>query len=466
MTQSTRKDIYPSWKLGAYAAPSIPISAIGIPMVAYLPTYYATEFGLSLALIGTIFLIVRLADIALDPVAGSLMDRNRTKFGRFRPWLVAGTLPMAVSAYMLFNPGETADILFLTLWLSVAYVAYSFCYLAHLSWGMSLSNDYSERSRVFGFWQAGSLVGMIAVLGLPILVEGVFGQSHVAAIQSMGIFIAASIIICVIIAVAFVPEPKAATDRQSNSIKEYLGLMVSPTITRLLIADLLIGTALGMNSALFFFYFGFVKGFAQLDIVILLFINLCGSLCGTPIWTYLTTKIGKHKAAAVAFTLYALSLVMIQLTPTHMMLTVVILFVAGLTLSAGPLLLRSMLADAGDEELLRSGVDQTGILSALFTGTNKVGLAIAPGFSFMILGFFQFSATSPTNTGGALLALQALYVFVPALLGGFVALVIRNHPLTADRHAEILEALKKQQPQSADEPHTPEPNFGAIEGAS
>lgn len=444
MSESAQKGIYPSWKLGAYAAPSIPIAAIGIPMVAYLPTYYATEFGLSLTLIGTIFLIVRLADIALDPVAGSLMDRNRTRFGRFRPWLLGGTLPMAVSAYMLFNPGESADLTFLTVWLSVAYLAYSFCYLSHLSWGMSLSNDYSERSRVFGFWQAGNLIGMIVVLGLPILVEGVFGQSHVVAIQSMGIFIAISTIIGVVIALAFVPEPKAASDRQSTSVREYLGLMIRPTIARLLVADLFIGTALGMNSALFFFYFGFVKGFAQLDIVILLFINLCGSLCGTPIWTYLTTKMGKHKAAAVAFTFYALSLIVIQLTPAIMLLNVLILFLAGLTLSAGPLLLRSMLADAGDEELLRSGIDQTGILSALFTGTNKVGLAIAPGFSFMILGFFQFDAMSGENTSTALWALTALYILAPGILGGIVALVIRNHPLTAERHAEILEKLKQQ----------------------
>lgn len=465
MSESAQKGVYPSWKLGAYAAPSIPISAIGIPMVAYLPTYYATEFGLSLALIGTIFLIVRLADIALDPVAGSLMDRNRTRFGRFRPWLVAGTPPMAVSAYMLFNPGDTADIIFLTVWLSVAYIAYSFCYLSHLSWGMSLTNDYSERSRVFGYWQAGSLVGMISVLGLPILVEGVFGYSHSTAIQSMGVFIAVTVIACVVIAIAFVPEPKAASTHQSTSVREYLGLMIRPTITRLLIADLLIGTALGMNSALFFFYFGFVKGFPQLNIVILLFVNLCGSLCGTPIWTYLTTKMGKHKAAAIAFTLYALSLIVIQLTPTIMSVNVVILFAAGLTLSAGPLLLRSMLADAGDEELLRSGVDQTGILSALFTGTNKVGLAIAPGFSFMILGFYQFSATSPENTGGALLALQALYVLVPAILGVFVALVIRNHPLTEARHAEILAELKKRKEDPVNvEIH--EPHFGAVEGVS
>ena len=438
MSQNPAGKIYPSWRLVAYASPAIPINAIGIPLVAYLPAYYASHVGLSLSLVGTIFLVVRLADIALDPVVGTLMDRNRTRWGRFKPWLVAGALPMAVASYMLFNPAGGVTLAYLTLWLAVMYGAYSICYLAHLSWGMSLSTDYNERSRVFGFWQAAALLGSISVLGTPIIIEGVLGYSHRAGIQAMGILIAVLVCVTVCVAVALMPEPPAASERQTRSITEYLKLMARPTIARLLVADLVIGTALGMNSALFFFYFAFIKHFSQLEIVVLLFLNMCGSLCGTPLWTYLTDKIGKHRAAAFAFAFYALSLIVIQCVPPHMLLNCFILFTAGLTLSAGPLLLRSMLADAGDEELLRSGVDQTGVLSAIFTGTNKIGLAIAPGITFLILGASRFSATDQANPEGALAALQALYVFSPAALGCFVAILIRGHRLTAERHAEIL----------------------------
>ncbi|MGE6699484.1 MFS transporter [Hyphomonas sp. NPDC076900] len=443
MSRNALVRVYPSWKLAAYASPAIPISAIGIPLIAYLPAYYASQAGLSLGLVGTVFLVVRLADIALDPVVGTLMDRNRTRWGRFKPWLIAGAFPMAVASYMLFNPAGDVTLTYLTIWLSIVYAAYSICYLAHLSWGMSLTMDYNERSRVFGFWQAGALLGSISVLATPILVEGVLGYTHAAGIRSMGILIAALVCVTVCVAVAFMPEPPAASERQTRNLTEYLTLIVRPTIARLLVADLVIGTALGMNSALFFFYFAFIKHFSQLEIVILLFLNMCGSLFGTPVWTYLTDKIGKHRAAAFAFALYALSLIMIQLVPPHMLLNCVILFVAGLTLSAGPLLLRSMLADAGDEELLRSGVDQTGVLSAIFTGTNKIGLAIAPGITFLILGAFNFSATVPSNPEGALVALQALYVFAPAALGCFVAVLIRGHSLTAERHAQILLQIRE-----------------------
>lgn len=438
----TKGKIYPSWRLAAYAFPAVPISAIGIPLVAYLPAYYATEAGLSLSVVGTIFLIVRLADIGLDPLIGAAMDRNRTRWGRFRPWLVAGAPPMAVAAVMLFSPLGTPSITYLTLWLAVAYGAYSVCYLSHLSWGMSLSTDYNERSRIFAFWQGAALLGSISVLGTPIIVEGWLKQSHAAGIAAMGFLIAGLLLVSVVTAVVSMREPPAASDKRTARISDYLRLMVRPTIARLLITDLLIGLAMGMNSALFFFYFGFFKGFAQLDIVVLLFLNLCGSLCGTPIWTYLTDKIGKHLAASYAFFFYALSLILIQFTPANMSLMCFILFLAGLTLSAGPLLLRSMMADAGDEELLRSGQDQTGVLSALFSGTNKIGLALAPGLTFLILGLFNFSTTEQSSDS-ALGALQALYILVPVVLGVGVAFIIRGHPLTAETHANVMLLIKQ-----------------------
>ena len=101
-----------------------------------------------------------------------------------------------------------------------------------------------------------------------------------------------------------------------------------------------------------------------------------------------------------------------------------------------------MMADAGDEELLRSGRDQTGVLSALFSGTNKIGLAFAPGLTFLILGLFNFSTTEKSSDS-ALDALQALYILVPAVLGVGVAFIIRGHPLTAETPANVMMLIRQ-----------------------
>ena len=82
--------------LFAFAAPCIPLAAVGLPTVVYLPPYYAHELGLGLPAVGIIFLVVRLIDIPLDPVLGHLIDRTSGRFGRFRPWLAAGAVLLSL----------------------------------------------------------------------------------------------------------------------------------------------------------------------------------------------------------------------------------------------------------------------------------------------------------------------------------------------------------------------------------
>ena len=104
MTATTRRS---NAVLAAFASPCLPLAGLGLPLVVYLPEYYVSELGLSLSMVGAAFLLVRLADIILDPILGGLMDRTRTSWGRFRPWLAGGAPLLMASSYALFmaRPG-------------------------------------------------------------------------------------------------------------------------------------------------------------------------------------------------------------------------------------------------------------------------------------------------------------------------------------------------------------------------
>jgi GPH family glycoside/pentoside/hexuronide:cation symporter len=75
-----------------------------------------------------------------------------------------------------------------------------------------------------------------------------------------------------------------------------------------------------------------------------------------------------------------------------------ILVLAGLPYSAAPLLVRSMMADIGDEERLASGVDRTGLLYAIVNGTVKLGYALAIGV-FLLLSWLGFDPKVPSAQG-------------------------------------------------------------------
>ena len=107
-------------ELALYAGPSLALAGVGLPLIALLPTYYASELGLNLSAVGVVFMAVRLLDIGLDPVLGVLMDRTRTPWGRFRPWLVAGVPIMMLATAVLFFARSGVGPLYLGAGLTLA----------------------------------------------------------------------------------------------------------------------------------------------------------------------------------------------------------------------------------------------------------------------------------------------------------------------------------------------------------
>ncbi len=88
--------------LAAFAGPCLPLAAFGVALPVTLPEYYATHVGIEIGLVGVVFMAVRLIDIFFDPMIGAAMDRTRTRFGRYRPWMAASTPVLMLAALMVF----------------------------------------------------------------------------------------------------------------------------------------------------------------------------------------------------------------------------------------------------------------------------------------------------------------------------------------------------------------------------
>ncbi len=446
-----------SWSLAAFAAPCLPIAALGLPLVVYLPEFYASDLGLSLSAVGAAFIVVRVIDILFDPLIGGLMDRTRTRWGRFRPWLVLGSPLIMAGAFALFMARPGIGPVYLWFWLIVVYAGYSMMVVSQTAWGSVLSKDYRERSRVYGWWQAGNVVGMILVLTLPPIVSLAFKGDHTAGMRSMGWFVVLLTPLTVFLATRSVGEPPAPAIRHASGLPQYLDLLKRSSVRKLLVADLLMGLAPGIAGALFFFFFERIKHFDKTQAGVLLLVYFIAALAGAPLWSMLAKRIGKHNALAVASVVYAVVQVCAVITPAgDIGLALLVLVLAGIPYAAAPLLVRAMMADIGDEERLASGVDRTGLLYAIVNGAIKLGHALSIG-AFPLLALFGFDPKLPTATGEA--ALIALYSIVPAALGLVVAAVMLRYPLDATRVAEIQRQLAaRDAAESSPQEPKPDPN--------
>lgn len=433
--------------LSAFSAPTLPLAALGLPLVVYLPEYYANNLGLNLSMVGLAFMAVRFSDIFLDPIFGEMMDRTRTRMGRFRPWMLLNTPLLALSTYMLFMAQKGVGPLYLWFWLALTYITYSAVILAHTSWASVLSSDYNQRSRIYGYWQAGNVIGMILVLALPPVLSAVAHLDYAGGLQAMGWFIVLLLPITILMAAKWVGEPIniAPVAHRPASVKAYFDLFKNDSVRRIMLADLTLGLAPGITGALFFFFFEQVKHLNKTQAGLMLLIYFIAALVGAPLWSRLSTLIGKHKALAVASIAYAITQSALVLWPAVSLPVMAIgLFLAGLPYAAAAVLLRSMLADVGDEERLRTGVDRTALLYAVLAGTNKVGYALAVGITYFGLDALGFKAGGTDNSPEALVGLQVLYGLLPGLLAIIAAWTVKGYRLDETSHSAIREALLKR----------------------
>ncbi len=431
-------------RLLTFTSPAVPLAAIGLPFVVHLPPYFVAELGLGLGTVGLIFFLVRAIDLPLDPLLGHLIDRTRTRFGRFRPWFVGGALVMIVASYLVFmaEPGISAGTTFAVLML--LYAGMSSFMLSHLSWATTLSDDYDQRSRVFGWIQAITVLGMVLVLMLPPLASAVTGtKSPAAGVHAMGWFVIAALPISVVLVLTTTRELPRRVAIKEPGLRDMIGLFRNRLMMRLLAADMLAGIAPGITGSMFIFYFEHRLGFDASTASLLLLVYFVAGLLAAPLWMKLALRIGKHRAAAAAALAFCLTNTLIVLLPTHHLPSAIAgMALAGLPYAAFPFLMRAMLADVIDADRLDTGLDRAGLFSAVLTTTSKIAHALPIGVIYPVLGLIGFNGKAgATNTPEAILGLTVLFIGAPVLVMLGAAWVVARWPHDQHAHAAVIARL-------------------------
>ena len=433
--------------LAAFVAPCLPIAANGLPVVVYLPPYYASTLGLDLAVVGLLFFMVRFVDVPLDPFIGHFVDRTQSRFGRFRPWMAGGALVMMLGVYAVFmaSPGISAPQAFAGLLL--LYLGYSALLVSHTAWGAVLSDDYHERSRIFGWWQAANLLGLFLILGVPPLAQKLVGSDDRAiGIHAMGWAIIAALPLMVGWCLLRVPE-RARTGGEHHRLSDIIAVIKLPLLRRLLLADLLASLAPGITGALFLFFFEAARGYKPAAASTLLLFYFAAGLLSAPFWVRVARRYSKHRALIWSLIAYCvLQTGTILIPANNFAIAALGMVLAGIPAVAPAFLLRAMLADVSDAETLRSGQAKTGLFYAALAAVQKLGYAIPVGVTYGALRLFGFiPSLGAANTPEAITGLIALFVVPPVLMALAAAAVVRGWPIDADaqaRNADLLAGTK------------------------
>jgi GPH family glycoside/pentoside/hexuronide:cation symporter len=98
----TSDDRLPLSVLPTFSSPYLVLGAMDLAVFVSLPHYFAGHLGIGTALIGGVWWSARLVDILVDVLLAVMMDRTRTRIGRYRAWLPAGAPILMLGIYKLF----------------------------------------------------------------------------------------------------------------------------------------------------------------------------------------------------------------------------------------------------------------------------------------------------------------------------------------------------------------------------
>ncbi len=196
--------------------------------------FYTDVFGISAAAVGTLMLSVRLFDAITDPLMGGFADRTKSKYGRYRPYLLYASIPYAVLAVLAFTTpdlSENGKLIYAYVTYGALMTVYTIINIPYSALGGVITNDPKERASVQSYRFALAMVGgtIVTAVTLP-LVDFFAGSTEDKAYGfTMTLAILSSLaVICFWICFAFTKErssPEVSIETSKSKLNIWSDLL-------------------------------------------------------------------------------------------------------------------------------------------------------------------------------------------------------------------------------------------------
>ena len=440
----------------AYAAGDAASSLYWKTFEYFLLFYYTDVFGISAGNVATMLLITRIGDAIVDPFMGIIADRTRTRWGRFRPYLLWFSLPLPAVAVLTFTTPHIST----SAKLIYAYVTYTLLMLAYTAINIpytalmgALSSDSQERTSASSWRFSFAFIATIFVQRYTTSFLKIFGNGNNAlGWQRTMLFYGVLAVLMFLICFSGTRERIHLLDKQSVSISGSVAVVFSSRSWRFLfISVALILTAYGIRGAASAYYF---KYFLHREELIGRFLvaNGISAFAGIIVTPVLAKTLGK-KIAIVACCLLGASVIgsLWLLRPQDIWLVFAIQIISSFLIGPIAPLFFAMFADVADQSEWATRRRLTGLFFASALFSVKIGAAVGGSSLGLVLSMFGYVS----NTEQSLRSLQAITAsmsWIPAILLVLAGALLIRYDLTesalkriaGDLHARQVELLDSQ----------------------
>jgi glycoside/pentoside/hexuronide:cation symporter, GPH family len=448
-------------RLAAFSTLGMAVYAAQVPLAVYVPAIFAQSYGLSLAVLGAIFLLAKSWGVLTDPIVGVLSDRTRSRFGRRRSWILAGGVVFGLATLLLFFPVSSVTPAYVGTALFLFFLGWSMIQIPYFAWSGEVSADYHERTRVAGYQTVSGSIALLLVIVLPAIIDQLRPRDGALELGTMGALIMVMLVPGLVLTLRAFPEPRAPEQppQPVAPLRALALIFGNPLLMRVLASDFAVTVGQSIRGALFVFFVSIYMGLPRWSGALFLVQFVFGIAAG-PIWMAVGHRLGKHRAAITGELLQVLiNLGLLLVVPGQLRLLLVLTIAQGLAQGSGNLMLRSMVADVADLHLLETGEDRTALFFSVFSISIKAGMAAAIGIALPLVAWLGFDPHAAHNTAGALRGLLLTFALGPAVAHVASALCVSGFRLDVAVHSAVRRRLAEREP-SAPPPATPRASDG------
>ena len=448
------------------------LGAVGKDMVymlsaSYVLYYFQDVLGVSAFAMGVILMAARVFDAFNDPIMGIIVAKTKTKWGKFRPWLLIGTLTNAVVLYLMFAAPPAMDGSGLVAYAAVTYILWGVTYtmmdIPYWSMIPAFTNSGKEREGLTTLARSCAGVGAALVTVFAIkIVHAIGGNNERVGFKWFALIVAVLFVIFILITCISIKE-KSDVEMKSPFVGEmFKALLSNDQALTIVVAIVLINCSIYITSNLVIYFFkydfggtGWYNSYTVFNTFggavqiasMMIFYPLLRKFC-TNVKIFYITLASAIIGYAVLFTIAFIN-----------MSNVMILFIPGFFIFAANGVLQVLttvfLANSVDYGELKNKRRDESVIFSMQTFVVKLASGVAIFIASICLSLNNLSNENTTEADKAIdfslnvaksgkLSLRMTMTIIP-IIGLIVAIIVfrKKFILTEKKMEEITEALKK-----------------------
>ncbi len=448
--QTTSEKLPVKEKVG-YALGDTAANFIFQTMVMFQLAFYTDTFGITAAAAGTLLVVVRVWDAIFDPIMGVVADRTKTKWGKFRPWILWTAVPFGIMGFLAFaTPDFSAGgkLVYAYITYIALMMVYSANNLPYSALSGVMTGDLGERTSLSSYRFVFAMIAQLIIQGLALPMVSYFGAGNSALgyRYTMAIFSSLAVVLF-FITFSTTKERIQPDPAQKATLKEHFGdLRRNGPWIAMFALTLILFITLAMRGSVVFYYFRYYMHAENYETLFSWF-NVLGTgstIIGIFFSKGLATKFGKRNVfigGLLGTTLFTALFIFLPPTAVTLIFGMEMArqFVYGFTIP----LLWAMMADVADYSEWKNRRRATGMVFSAIVFALKAGLGFGgaiTGFVLSMYGYVPNAAQSESALNGIVMTMSIF----PAITFGLCVVCLLFYSINKQAEIQITNELAER----------------------